>query len=166
MFSPEVWLKWWTEANDGDSSVHTGMYYGVYVAFLSARVILIGTDCWCVSFTLLPLSPSSLSSSSHILPYRFMFVVLIPQSAEWLHWKLLESTMRYVDPCTEQGRRCIDQLKSTHVLLQLCRHWRFNQQVQSRHVSGGSGPAYCCIYDSIGYVLCVQTRAPTRLIFG
>lgn len=45
---PEIWLKWWTEANDSQSSSSTGMYYGVYVTLLSLGIIAIGFDCWCV----------------------------------------------------------------------------------------------------------------------
>ncbi|EHK26512.1 uncharacterized protein TRIVIDRAFT_20223, partial [Trichoderma virens Gv29-8] len=66
----QIWLKWWTEANESHSDASTGMYYGVYVMFLCLGIAAIGVDCW------------------------FMFVVLIPRSAEWLHWQLLEATMR------------------------------------------------------------------------
>ncbi|KAL7914654.1 P-loop containing nucleoside triphosphate hydrolase protein [Trichoderma velutinum] len=66
----QIWLKWWTEANEGRSDTNTGMYYGVYAMFLCLGVAAIGVDCW------------------------FMFVVLIPRSAEWLHWQLLEATMK------------------------------------------------------------------------
>ncbi|PTB57418.1 hypothetical protein M431DRAFT_77311 [Trichoderma harzianum CBS 226.95] len=66
----QIWLKWWTEANEGQSDTNTGMYYGVYAMFLCLGVVAIGVDCW------------------------FMFVVLIPRSAEWLHWQLLEATMK------------------------------------------------------------------------
>ncbi|KAL7944723.1 P-loop containing nucleoside triphosphate hydrolase protein [Trichoderma barbatum] len=66
----QIWLKWWTEANEGQSDASTGMYYGVYAMFLCLGVAAIGVDCW------------------------FMFVVLIPRSAEWLHWQLLEATMK------------------------------------------------------------------------
>ncbi|KAJ4864305.1 ABC transporter domain-containing protein [Trichoderma breve] len=66
----QIWLKWWTEANEGHSDTNTGMYYGVYAMFLCLGVVAIGVDCW------------------------FMFVVLIPRSAEWLHWQLLEATMK------------------------------------------------------------------------
>ncbi|KAL7953090.1 P-loop containing nucleoside triphosphate hydrolase protein [Trichoderma compactum] len=66
----QIWLKWWTEANEGHSDTNTGMYFGVYAMFLCLGVAAIGVDCW------------------------FMFVVLIPRSAEWLHWQLLEATMK------------------------------------------------------------------------
>ncbi|KAL7786231.1 P-loop containing nucleoside triphosphate hydrolase protein [Trichoderma ceciliae] len=66
----QIWIKWWTEANDSDSDASTGMYYGIYATLLCLGVAAIGVDCW------------------------FMFVVLIPRSAEWLHWQLLEATMR------------------------------------------------------------------------
>ncbi|KAL6806010.1 P-loop containing nucleoside triphosphate hydrolase protein [Trichoderma sp. SZMC 28012] len=66
----QIWLKWWTEANEGHSDTNTGMYYGIYAMFLCLGVVAIGVDCW------------------------FMFVVLIPRSAEWLHWQLLEATMK------------------------------------------------------------------------
>ncbi|RFU75576.1 abc transporter [Trichoderma arundinaceum] len=66
----QIWLKWWTEANESQSEASTGMYYGIYVTILCLGIAAIGADCW------------------------FMFVVLIPRSAEWLHWQLLEATMR------------------------------------------------------------------------
>ncbi|KJZ80040.1 hypothetical protein HIM_00754 [Hirsutella minnesotensis 3608] len=65
----QIWLKWWTESNDGKIDTNTAMFYGVYVALLCIWVAFIGIDCW------------------------FMFVVVIPKSAEWLHWNLLKSIM-------------------------------------------------------------------------
>ncbi|KAM4056985.1 ABC transporter [Hirsutella rhossiliensis] len=66
----EIWLKWWTEANDGHAEASAWAYYGVYVTLLCVWVAFVGINCW------------------------FMFVVVIPKSAEWLHWKLLETTMK------------------------------------------------------------------------
>ncbi|KAK4076388.1 hypothetical protein Trihar35433_2948 [Trichoderma harzianum] len=50
----QIWLKWWTEANEGHSDTNTGMYYGVYAMFLCLGVAAIGVDCWSV-FALPPL---------------------------------------------------------------------------------------------------------------
>ncbi|KAL7941848.1 P-loop containing nucleoside triphosphate hydrolase protein [Trichoderma barbatum] len=66
----QIWLKWWTEANDGDSQINSGMYYGTYVVLLCLFIVTTGLDCW------------------------FMFVKVIPRSATWLHWKLLETTLK------------------------------------------------------------------------
>ncbi|UKZ72509.1 hypothetical protein TrVFT333_000139 [Trichoderma virens FT-333] len=66
----QIWLKWWTEASDGSSQPNNGMYYSVYVALLSLFILTTGLDCW------------------------FMFVKVIPRSATWLHWKLLETTLK------------------------------------------------------------------------
>lgn len=51
MIDIEIWLKWWTESNDGHSDASTGMYYGIYATLLCLGIASIGVDCWCV-FTL------------------------------------------------------------------------------------------------------------------
>ncbi|RFU77117.1 abc transporter [Trichoderma arundinaceum] len=66
----QIWLKWWTEANNGSSQTNTGIYYGTYCALLCPFILTTGLDCW------------------------FMFVKVIPRSATWLHWKLLETTLK------------------------------------------------------------------------
>lgn len=42
----EIWLKWWTESNDGNANSNTAMFDGVYGAILCAWITFIGIDCW------------------------------------------------------------------------------------------------------------------------
>ena len=101
----EIWLRWWTEANDRPGDVNDGMYYGIYAMLLMLVVVFVGLDCW------------------------FMFVKIIPKSAKKLHWTLLNTTLQYVLPhhkvptVTEFNQRSDDLF---------CRHkyWRPHQQVK------------------------------------
>ncbi|EFY90036.1 ABC multidrug transporter, putative [Metarhizium acridum CQMa 102] len=43
---PQIWLKWWGEANSSGSHVDTGKYFGVYAFFLAMCPVLIGFECW------------------------------------------------------------------------------------------------------------------------
>ncbi|KAG8410598.1 hypothetical protein J3459_017074 [Metarhizium acridum] len=67
---PQIWLKWWGEANSSGSHVDTGKYFGVYAFFLAMCPVLIGFECW------------------------VMFVKIIPKSAQVLHWTLLSTVLR------------------------------------------------------------------------
>ncbi|KAH8594448.1 putative ABC multidrug transporter [Bisporella sp. PMI_857] len=62
---PDVWLRFWVEA---DSS-HTGMYFGIYVILSIVGLFFIGLDIW------------------------FMFVKVTPKSAQHLHLTLLKTVM-------------------------------------------------------------------------
>ncbi|KND91880.1 Multidrug resistance-associated protein 1 [Tolypocladium ophioglossoides CBS 100239] len=67
---PQIWLKWWTEANTRDPNTNTSMYFGIYAMFLFLGLVSLAVNCW------------------------FMLVQVIPKSAQALHWTLLETVMR------------------------------------------------------------------------
>ncbi|GJC78756.1 ABC transporter atnG [Colletotrichum liriopes] len=67
-FLPNIWLRIWTERGINDGS--RGAYFGAYVAFCLATVLLSG------------------------LAVGLFFVVVIPHSATRLHWKLLDSLLK------------------------------------------------------------------------
>lgn len=66
----QIWLKWWTAANDNNEQVDLGRYFGVYCLLLSMIIVTFGVDVYC------------------------MFVRIIPVSSERLHWTLVRTTMR------------------------------------------------------------------------
>ncbi|OBT51212.1 hypothetical protein VE04_08393, partial [Pseudogymnoascus sp. 24MN13] len=67
---PQVWLQFWTEANERSSGVNSKLYLGIYGLLTGLSIIFVWVTIW------------------------FWFVVTVPVSAQNLHLKLLTAVMK------------------------------------------------------------------------
>ncbi|KFY61345.1 hypothetical protein V497_03025 [Pseudogymnoascus sp. VKM F-4516 (FW-969)] len=67
---PQIWLQFWTEANERSSEVNSKLYLGIYGLLTGLSIIFVWVTIW------------------------FWFVVTVPVSAQNLHLKLLTTVMK------------------------------------------------------------------------
>ncbi|KAL3425921.1 ABC multidrug transporter, partial [Phlyctema vagabunda] len=70
LFFPQIWVKWWAEADSRNPGAQTGLYYTVYLLLGVIGLLLVGSAV------------------------RYNFVITGPDSGAYLHLKLLNAIMR------------------------------------------------------------------------
>ncbi|TQB72810.1 hypothetical protein MPDQ_006453 [Monascus purpureus] len=45
---PNLWVQWWSDANEKNSNANLGLYLGVYVALAVAAIVFLILACWCL----------------------------------------------------------------------------------------------------------------------
>lgn len=45
-YRTDIWMKTWAEANESQSHVNTGFYYGIYSGLEMFNTVMIGFDIW------------------------------------------------------------------------------------------------------------------------
>lgn len=44
----DLWVQWWSDANEKNSNASLGLYLGVYVALAVAAIAFLILACWCL----------------------------------------------------------------------------------------------------------------------